>query len=49
VDKSLVNTRSDFSFEVKSYPTQVKEMKEWIYAHESFYGERYFGDKMMEG
>lgn len=42
VNKTLVNTRSDFSFKVKPYPIQVSEMREWICTHQSFYGKRYF-------
>lgn len=29
-DKSLVNSRDDLSFEVKSYNTMVRKLKEWI-------------------
>ncbi len=42
VDKSLVNTRTDFAFNVELYPKQVREMYDWIHAHRSLYGERYF-------
>lgn len=37
LDKSLINTRKDFSFEVPSYETMVAEMKEWIDNHSEFY------------
>ncbi len=44
VDKSLANTRSDFLFEIKPYPTQIEEMRDWIYDHKSIYGKKYFMD-----
>ena len=37
LDKSLINNRTDFSFEVPSYETMVAEMKEWIDDHSEFY------------
>ena len=37
IDKSLINNRTDFSFEVPSYETMVAEMKEWIDNHNEFY------------
>lgn len=37
LDKSLINNRTDFSFEVPSYETMVAEMKEWIDSHSEFY------------
>lgn len=36
-DKSLINTRSDFSFVVPSYEEQIKEMSEWIKNHKEMY------------
>ncbi|MBH5319559.1 sugar nucleotide-binding protein [Paenibacillus sp. GSMTC-2017] len=36
-DKTLVNTRTDFSFEVPSYEEMIIEMKEWIWAHKNLY------------
>jgi len=30
VDKTLVNTRDDFDFEISSYSVQVGEMQEWV-------------------
>ena len=44
VNKSLINTRTDFEFIVESYPEQVQEMYDWIHSHKSLYGERYFKD-----
>jgi len=41
LDKSLLNTRDDFSFQVPSYETMVAEMKEWIDNHKELY-EHYF-------
>jgi dTDP-4-dehydrorhamnose reductase len=37
VDKSLINTRRDFSFEVPSYEEMVVEMKRWIDSHKELY------------
>lgn len=41
LDKSLINTRKDFSFDVPTYSQMVKEMKEWIDAHPNFYPHYY--------
>jgi len=37
LNKSLVNNRTDFSFEVLNYERMVIEMKEWIYSHKELY------------
>lgn len=37
LDKSLVNTRTDFTFQVPSYEIMVAEMKEWIVNHKKLY------------
>ena len=37
VDKSLINSRNDFSFIVPSYEQMVIEMKEWIEEHKDLY------------
>lgn len=37
VDKSLINTRKDFSFLVPSYEEMIIDMKEWIYNHKQLY------------
>ena len=37
VDKTLINTRADFNFEVPSYPEQIKDMKNWIDGHMGLY------------
>ena len=37
VDKSLINTRNDFSFTVPGYEEMVIEMKEWIEKHKTLY------------
>jgi dTDP-4-dehydrorhamnose reductase len=37
LDKSLINTRKDFSFKIPSYEQMVCEMKEWIDAHPNLY------------
>ena len=36
-NKTLKNTRKDFSFEVPSYEQMIIEMKEWIWTHPSLY------------
>jgi dTDP-4-dehydrorhamnose reductase len=37
VDKTLINTRKDFDFDVLSYDDMIKEMKEWITNHQDLY------------
>lgn len=37
IDKSLVNTRNDFSFSVKNYSEMLIDMKKWIQDHKSIY------------
>jgi len=37
VDKSLLNTRTDFNFTVPSYKDMVKDMYDWMQAHPDFY------------
>lgn len=37
LDKSLRNSRSDFSFVVPDYETMIVEMKEWIIKHKHLY------------
>lgn len=37
VDKSLINTRTDFSFNVKGYKEMIQEMKYWIESHKEIY------------
>lgn len=37
VDKSLINTRSDFGFKVKSYEVMIKEMHAWILMNKELY------------
>ena len=37
VNKTLLCTRKDFNFAVKSYPEQIEDMKDWVYAHPSMY------------
>lgn len=37
LDKSLINNRIDFSFEVPSYEVMVAETKEWIESHKELY------------
>lgn len=36
-DKSLHNSRTDFSFQVPSYRAMVEEMKQWVEAHAELY------------
>lgn len=44
VNKSLVNTRTDFTFEVPSYEQMIVEMKDWVQQHQDLYP-HYFGGK----
>lgn len=37
LDKSLINTRSDFDYKVPDYKFMIVEMKEWIMNHRAFY------------
>jgi len=37
VDKSLINTRSDFSFHVSGYKEMIIEMSKWIHNHKELY------------
>lgn len=37
IDKSQICTRTDFSFEVNDYPSQIINMKEWILNHRKLY------------
>ncbi len=36
-DKSLVCTRTDFSFQIRSYREQITDMKAWVDAHPNLY------------
>jgi len=38
VDKTLVNTRTDFSFKVCDYRQQINDMHDWITRHKAQYG-----------
>lgn len=37
LDKSLINNRIDFNFQVPSYEAMIADMKEWIYSHKELY------------
>ena len=37
VNKTLINTRNDFSFIVPSYEDTIFEMKEWVLQHQDLY------------
>ncbi|WP_313560417.1 sugar nucleotide-binding protein [Ruminiclostridium cellobioparum] len=37
VDKSLINTRHDFDYQVPDYKIMISGMKDWILAHPAFY------------
>lgn len=37
LDKTLINTRADFSFEVLDYEAMIEEMRDWIAAHQNIY------------
>ena len=36
-DKTLINHRKDFSFEVPSYENMIIDMKQWIWTHKNLY------------
>ena len=36
-DRSLINTRDDFDFDVPGYEYMIMEMKEWIFRHRELY------------
>lgn len=36
-DKSIINSREDFNFDIPSYEKMVEEMSEWIFDHEEKY------------
>lgn len=38
IDKSLLNTRNDFTFFVKKYSEMIKDMNFWIQTHKNIYG-----------
>ncbi len=37
VDKSLINTRKDFCYEIPTYDEMLKEMRDWVNANKCFY------------
>ena len=37
VDKTLVNKRTDFDFNVRNYREQIKDMHDWVANHEKMY------------
>ena len=37
IDKSLINTRNDFSFQVKEYSKMLEEMNNWIIKYNYIY------------
>ena len=43
VNKSLVNTRTDFTFEVPSYEQMIVEMKDWVQQHQDLYPHSFGG------
>ncbi len=43
LDKSLINNRKDFDFEVPGYEEMIVEMKEWINSHKELY-KHYFSN-----
>lgn len=36
-DKTLINSRKDFNFEVSNYKTMIKQMHEWVLNHKEMY------------
>lgn len=45
VNKSLINTRSDFNFTVPDYVSMISEMRQWIEKHEELYPHYKFNHK----
>ena len=41
IDKSLKNTRFDFSFKVPNYEQMIIEMREWVIQHKYLYNKQY--------
>lgn len=41
LDKTLVNTRTDFNFAAPDYKTMVQEMKDWVDSHKELYRHYY--------
>lgn len=37
IDKSMINTRTDFSFVIPSYHEMISDMEKWIAAHKALY------------
>lgn len=37
VDKTLINTRKDFKYNIPDYKTMVEEMKDWMLTHKTLY------------
>jgi dTDP-4-dehydrorhamnose reductase len=37
LNKSLKNSRRDFSFDVPSYEEMIRDMKDWVYTHKELY------------
>lgn len=37
IDKSLINTRTDFCFQVPSYEEMIQNMRAWVHGHKSLY------------
>lgn len=37
INKTLIDTRSDFSYTVSDYPSMITEMREWVSRHEDLY------------
>ena len=37
IDKSLINTRTDFDFDIRPYPEQIAGIRDWVEKHMEFY------------
>ena len=46
-NKSLVDTRGNFDFQVPTYKTMVKEMKAWVYSHKALYSHYFPGERLL--
>ena len=38
IDKSLINSRKDFDYNIPIYAIMIEEMKEWMLSYSKFYG-----------
>lgn len=46
-NKSLVNTREDFDFQVPTYQSMIMEMKGWVCSHRDLYPHYFLGERLQ--